>query len=115
MNITKGLVLMSEIIGGKRYCGKTTQLIARSHKENIYILCGNQNIAKMIFDTANEMGLSIPYPITTKELPLSKGSSIREVLIDEVEMVLHDLLGGLEVKGMSTSYKLNELDSLRKQ
>lgn len=99
-----------EVIGGKRMCGKTTEFIKRASKENLYILCANKTIAKFMFKQANEMGLKIPYPVTVEELPL-KGY-MKEILVDEVEMVLAALTGN-QIAGMSTSLPLNELPSLR--
>lgn len=100
-----------EIIGGKRACGKTTQLIKRAHEEQLYILCPNETMARIIFNQSQDMGLNIPYPITIADLPL-RSKYIDRVLIDEVEMVLQQLVG-VKVEAMSTSYKLNELESFR--
>lgn len=104
--------MANKIIGGKRCCGKTTELIKRANAENLYILCANKSIANMIFNQAKDMGLDIPYPITIHDLPLN-GSQIEEVLIDEVEMVLQQLIGKRVVE-MSTSYQLKELPSLKR-
>ncbi|WP_277680350.1 hypothetical protein, partial [Gracilibacillus dipsosauri] len=102
-----------KIIGGKRYCGKTTELIKKASDEHLYILCPNNDIARVIFKQAKKMGLDIPFPITISDLPL-KSPHIKEVLIDEVEMVLQQIIGK-RVVGMSTSYKMEELPSLRKE
>src|SRR5690625_774571 len=97
----------SEVIGGKRYCGKTTELIKRASKDNLYILCANRNMAQAVANRAEEMKVDIPFPITVSELPL-QGYNIDEILIDEVEMVLQQLIGK-RVVGMSTSYKLRDM------
>lgn len=102
-----------EVIGGRRVCGKTTQLIKRAHEEQLYILCSNKHMARIIFKQSQEMELNIPYPITVEELPL-KSNFIDRILIDEVEMVLRQLIG-VSIAAMSTSYKLNEFESLRNE
>jgi len=98
-----------EIIGGKRVCGKTTELIVRSYNTGAYILCANKIMARITYEYAIELGKHIPYPITPSDLPLSGG--VREVIVDEVELVLRELTG-LNITTMSTSNKLNEMNSL---
>ncbi|WP_051359544.1 hypothetical protein [Paucisalibacillus globulus] len=98
-----------KLIGGKRYCGKTTRLIQRASEEQLYILCSNETMARMIFRQAQDMGLEIPFPVTVNDLPL-KGY-MKEVLVDEVEMVLSQLVGK-RVIGMSSSMEFEELESL---
>lgn len=105
--------MTSKIIGGKRYCGKTTELIREANAKHLYILCTNRTIANLIFIQAKDMGLDIPYPITVDDLPLHS-SHIKEVLIDEAETVLQQLIGK-HVSKMSTSYQLEELPSLREE
>lgn len=100
-----------EIIGGRRYCGKTTELIQRAHKEQLYILCASTDMAMFIARQANEMGLNIPHPITVDELR-SSNTNVKDVLVDEVEKVLQQLIGK-RVAGMSTSYEMKELPSLK--
>lgn len=100
-----------KVIGGKRMCGKTTRLIERANKENLYILCANKNMASIIYQQSQDMKLNIPYPVTVSELPL-KGY-MKEILVDEAEMVLSQL-AGKRVVGMSTSMELTELDKIDK-
>lgn len=105
-----------EVIGGKRVCGKTTTLIKKAHEEQLYIICANKNMAQVTFKQAKDMGLDIPFPVSVEELRSNSLSSLRidKVLIDEVELVLQMLIG-VDVKAMSTSYKMNELESFRKE
>lgn len=95
------------IIGGKRGCGKTTELIRAAHKNNLYIICANSQRADNITKLAREMELSIPFPVTVDELPL-RSNNIKEVLIDDMEDVLSELIGK-PVLMASTSMKLNRL------
>lgn len=96
------------IIGGSRACGKTTQLIKESHEKNLYILCVDHFRANHIEKLAQQLELSIPYPITLGELPLSKGSSIKEVLVDDVEDILSRLIG-LKINTLTSSRELKVL------
>lgn len=105
-----------EVVGGKRVCGKTTHLIRKSFETQIPILCPTRTMARIIHNQSQEMGLNIPSPITLDDMSRSivKGERIERVLIDEVQILLREMLG-VEVAAMSTSYKLNEFDSLRKE
>lgn len=96
-----------EVIGGERRCGKTTELIKRASEDNLYILCANRTMAKLIFEQAKDMKLDIPHPITIEDLPL-RSPYVDKVLIDEVEMILQQLIGR-PVESMSTSYVMREM------
>lgn len=102
-----------EVIGGKRKCGKTTELIKRAHEKQLYILCANRHMAEYVFDQANEMKLDIPFPVTVDDLPL-RNLHNKEVLVDEAEMVLEQLIGK-RIAGMSTSMKMNEFYTIEEQ
>lgn len=81
------------IVKAKRGKGKTTELIKMSNKEWKYIVCKDRQRVDVIMEIAERLGLDIPFPITVKELPLSKGSFIESVLIDDIEDVLPLLIG----------------------
>lgn len=95
------------IIGGRRACGKTTELIKQSSKEHLYIVCADRNRLNVITQMAREMKLDIPFPITVDELPL-RSPHIKEVLVDDVEAVLYQLIRK-PIATMSTSRKFKEL------
>ncbi len=95
------------IIGGRRACGKTTELIKQSNKEQLYIVCADRNRLNFISRMAREMELEIPFPITVDELPL-RSPHIKEVLVDDVEAVLYQLIRK-PVSAMSTSLRFKEL------
>lgn len=99
-----------EVIGGKRMCGKTSELIRMAFREQLYILCADKRMAKIIYEQAKEMDLNIPYPITPDDLPLTN-PCINRVLIDEVEMLLQRLIGK-RISAMSTSYQLRDMPQL---
>lgn len=104
---------LREVIGGGRRRGKTTELIKRASRERLYILCPNRNMAKFIFERAEDMGLNIPFPVTIEDLPLTS-PHINEVLVDESEMVLEQLIGK-RIAGMSTSMKMSEFYTIEEQ
>ncbi|QHE63977.1 hypothetical protein FHE72_23590 (plasmid) [Rossellomorea vietnamensis] len=79
------------MIGGKRACGKTTELIKKAGEEHLYIVCADRNRLRFVTQMAKEMEVDIPFPVTVEELPL-RGSFIKEVLVDDVEAVLYQLI-----------------------
>lgn len=86
---------MKVITGGRR-SGKTSQIIRMSHEMNAYILVANKQQAKNVANTAEYMGLRIPYPITIHELKnLNNNSEIRRkgILVDESLHILELFLG----------------------
>lgn len=91
-----------DITIGRRGSGKTTMLIRRSAKENVYILTTNRKRADYIFSMARKMGLHIPYPVTIREYMQGgfKGSSIRRdgLLIDDADDVLQEIFFGIRIK-----------------
>lgn len=100
-----------EVIGGKRKCGKTTELIKRSHETGVRILTANRHMARILMDQSRRMSLDIKPPLTS-DVNFKYFEDVEEVLIDEVELVLQQLIGK-RVVGMSTSYKLRELNSVK--
>lgn len=98
-----------KIIRADRRQGKTTELVKISNKEWKYIVCKDEQRLDVIVETANRLGLDIPYPITVRELPISGGSFIKSVLIDDIEDVLQ-LLIGRPIDYVTTSCELVSLE-----
>lgn len=103
---------MTKYLIGERCSGKTTRLIERSAKEGIYILAPTKNTARCIADQAKEMGLDIPFPLTVGEYLRGnkfQGSSIRRdgLLIDDLDMVLHQLFGGIPIREVTLTDRGN--------
>ncbi|MHA4074557.1 hypothetical protein [Bacillus cereus] len=94
------------MIGGRRACGKTTELIKKASVNNLYIVCASKGRVRYVSDLAKKLGLDIPYPISISELPLH--GYMKEVLVDDVEDVLSALIGR-RVTGASTSMDLKTL------
>jgi hypothetical protein len=81
-----------EVIIKPRRSGKTVELIKIANKEWKYIVCPDRQRAENIVKTANKLGLDIPYPIVTNELPL-KSPFVESVLVDDADEVLRRLIG----------------------
>lgn len=82
-----------KIIRADRGQGKTTELVKISNRDWKYIVCKDTQRVDVIVETADRLGLDIPYPITVRELPISRGTFIRSVLIDDIEDILFWLIG----------------------
>ena len=104
---------MGSIIGGKPRCGKTTELIKKSSEEWLYIVVATKEQANNLVNLAKHMDLDIPYPITFAELPISPGSQIKGILIEEVER-LAEYVARRPVISMSTSYDMVKLNSFER-
>ena len=63
---------MKFISKGRRQ-GKTYDMIKLASENKGYILCSTVQQAQHIYDLSKDMGLSIHFPITYSELPLTKG------------------------------------------
>jgi hypothetical protein len=95
------------MIGGRRACGKTTELIKVANEKHLYIVCADRNRVHFIAQTARKLGLDIPFPISVAELPLR--GYMKEVLVDDVESVLYQLIRK-PVLMASTSMDLKKLN-----
>lgn len=95
------------MVGGKRACGKTTELIKKASEEHLYIVCADRNRLRVIINMAKQMERDIPFPITVDELPL-RSPYIKEVLVDDVEDVLSRLIRK-PILMASTSMELKQL------
>ena len=63
---------MKLIYKGRRQ-GKTYDMIKLASENEGYILCRTFKQAQHIYDLSKDMGLSIHFPITYDDLPLTKG------------------------------------------
>lgn len=94
------------IIGGRRQCGKTTELIKIAHEEHLYIVCASRQRVNHISKLAREMELDIPLPISVDELPL-RSPFIKKVLIDDIEDILSYVIGKPIYQGTSSMELVN--------
>lgn len=74
------------LIKGERGTGKTTELVKISSHTGQRILCANSKRARLIEDTAKELGLDIPQPLAPGEN--TKGMERESILVDDIEDVL---------------------------
>lgn len=81
-----------EICNLERGKGKTTYLVYRSHITQYPVICADYTGVGVVKDIATRMGLSIPEPMTVRELLKRDDLQIKKVLIDEAPMVLQGLL-----------------------
>ena len=84
---------MAKIIGFGRCLGKTTMAILESHATGHYIVCPNSRRAKYTFDFAEQLGYTIPYPLTIESLRDSQKPPAEPVIVDDVEKALELVLG----------------------
>lgn len=105
-----------EIIYKDRGQGKTTELIKRSAETGNYIVVPNRNRALNIVRRAQEMGYNnIPFPITIEEVLQHgfRGTYIKKVLVDDVDLIIRQLLGPVECEAMTltkTDWRNNEFN-----
>lgn len=92
------------ILGGKRVCGKTTELIKMSYTNQIPIIVLNTKRGEMIENLAKREGFKIPKTITYKEFAKGiDGIRINEILIDDVEDILQDIFKYAKITAITTS------------
>lgn len=73
--------------------GKTYDMIKLASENKGYILCSTIQQAQYIYELSKDMGLSIHFPITYSEMPLTKGQRIDSVLIDNAEDFIEMAVG----------------------
>lgn len=99
------------MVGGRRLCGKTTELVKRSHAEHLYIVCVDHGRVLNILRIAKELELDIPYPITVNELPI-QSRYVHKVLVDDIEEVLGRIIGA-DIIMASTNKQLVEMEGVK--
>ena len=95
---------MKKIILGRGQ-GKTTELIKLSHETNTYILVANFQRQREVAKMADEMGLSIPYPVTVCDYMRTHflGSYIKHILIDDADDVLQQIFNCVTIDAITMS------------
>lgn len=100
---------MTEFIIGERRSGKTTELIERSIVTGAPILAPSRCACQYILTAAKELGYeNLPKPITITNITKYNNNmrSIKDILehgilIDELDITLQNLFGGIEVKAVT--------------
>lgn len=102
-----------KIINLPRGYGKTTRLLYASEFNNIPILCADKNYKQHLLDSAKKFNLHIPEPITISDVISGRAIGDKNILIDEVPIVLQSLLSYLgmtgEIKAITLTDKENKL------
>lgn len=75
----------------ERKTGKTTRCIKISRSTGYPILCSDNNVKKIVKETAKRLNISIPEPLDVSEI-LKVGMEPEYVIVDELESVLNKCL-----------------------
>ena len=87
-----------KIVVGKKGAGKTTEMIKASDATGATIVCFSETECDRVFEESKKMELEISKPVTIQKL-MSKGFLPEKpegftILIDNIESVISNLLGG---------------------
>lgn len=92
-----------KIINLGRGQGKTTRLLYASEFNYIPILCATHSQKDYLVNMAKELRLKIPEPIVVSEITsnriIGSPAADKDLLVDEVPMVLQCLLNSLGMRG----------------
>lgn len=81
--------------------GKTTHAIQVASQKSAYIITSSFVEAKRIFKQAKEMGLKIPYPITVHEFKNGYKPGLKNVVIDDLTLILPLLFEGVNIEAIT--------------
>ncbi|EON70474.1 replicase [Lysinibacillus sphaericus] len=105
---------MTTIIGGKRMCGKTTELLKQSEKEGHRILVAHDQVVDILEKEAKKLGLNIPPPVSIQRLLRDNSFKGESLLVDEVEWLLSKMTG-CRIVSMSTSATMIEKEAINRE
>lgn len=100
------------ILGGKRTCGKTTELIKLSSTNRIPIIVLSMRRKQEIEYMAKKTGMQIPEPIILDRYITGRmdGIRINEILIDDIEDILSNILRHSKIVAMTSSASFMPLE-----
>ena len=101
------------IIGGKRYCGKSTELIKISNINKTPIVVKDRTRARFLKELAKEMKLDIPEPLIYYEKEKFIGTR-NGMFIEDLEDILQDIFRGNRILEMTTSIPFKPMDEITK-
>ena len=86
---------MTEIILRPRGGGKTTEMIRRSAEDGGYIVCTDHRRACQVAKQAEQLGLSIPFPLTAGEWHDRgyRAPGVRALLFDDLDRIIQAMSG----------------------
>jgi hypothetical protein len=92
-----------KVIAGPKYTGKTEDLIIISAEKQIPIVCPDEQWAAMISNAAFEANLIIPKPYTIEEVYVGAlyGTTITDILIDGLDVILHSIFTNLNIHAIT--------------
>lgn len=103
------------IIGGKRCCGKTTELIKISGMNNIPIIVLNNNRRNDLVYLSKKIGIEIPKPIIAENYyNAMRGRDINELLIDDIEDILSNIFFPAKIIAMTSSIPFKPLEQIKR-
>lgn len=103
------MIKQSDIILDRRRTGKTTELIIRSHDEQIPIVTFNHRSVDIIKNQAKELGFDIPDPISPYSLEtdsIENFGDARPVLVDEMVTIFENMFN-VKVEGFVASVDMD--------
>jgi hypothetical protein len=92
-----------KIMNGERGSGKTVAAIQRAYETGAYIITFNHDESCRIMTVATELGFNIRYPVTITEFLNGgmRGSRVRNVILDNADMVLKQIFQGFDIELMT--------------
>jgi hypothetical protein len=82
-----------KIISRPRASGKTTELIKMCAENGGYIVCSDGTRCNQIAKQANQLGLSIAFPMTFKEFITGKyySPNVKKFFLDDIDAMLQSI------------------------
>jgi len=103
------------IFGGKRACGKTTELIKISGMNNIPIVVLNNDRKNNLVFLSKRIGIEIPKPIIAKNYQSeTRGRDVNEILIDDIEDILSNIFFPARIVAMTSSIPFKPLEQINR-
>ena len=108
----------STLIIKDRATGKSTQLVYTSAVTQYPIVTQHKTSVMHLMDLANELGVTIPTPMTVDDYKAKERIHENHILIDEGYDLISKALDaymGTHVVAVTLSDKVKEMDSIRKR
>lgn len=91
-----------QIIVGERGSGKTTKLVYLSEERKVPIVVGNNSQKRLVEDMSKRLDVDIPTPVVVGSVDdLYRLRGLKGCLVDEATSILENLLGPIEVEGLT--------------
>lgn len=92
-----------KLIARRRHEGKTEEAIKIAAEGYLYLVVINADEALRVFETAKELGLDIPYPLTFAEFIGGRffRRGVDGFVIDNADALLRDLARGVPIEAVT--------------